>query len=300
MIDSGARPLAEAARITQMLDAVLGIDRFDRGPVPIEKLAVDYSMQTAPDERIEWVRPAPIDGCVGALIMGSGTPRKWGVLYHQEQLAGRRAYTIAHEMAHWVLHRRHLDGDLYCSADDVFRGTGVDIEREADLFAANLLMPFNDFRGALSPRERPGLDRLSKMADRYGVSLTAVILRWLEYTETRAIMVVSTDGYANWSKPSRPALKSGMFIRTRSEPFELPQDSIAVRAEFSDETRAGIEQPAGTWFHDPVVEMAIRSDRFDREITILHLGDLGPVDQAEEQVEDSYDQFFRNGEDRRR
>ncbi|GAB5426654.1 MAG: ImmA/IrrE family metallo-endopeptidase [Devosia indica] len=292
--------MAEAARITQMLDLALGADRFDRGPVPIEQLVVEYSTNTYPEERVEYVTGAPIDGCVGALVRGEDSPPKWAVLYHQDQSEGRKAYTVAHEMAHWVLHRHMLSDSIYCGVDDVFRGGGIDIEREADVFAANLLMPFNDFRANLPARERPGFDSLGKMASRYGVSLTAAILRWLEYTEVRALVVVSTDGYANWSKPSKPALRTGAFIRTRSDPFELPSDSIAARAEFNEETRAGIEQPPGTWFGEQVVEMAIRSDRYDREITILHLDDRGPVYQEEELVEDSFDQFFRFGEDRRR
>lgn len=288
-------PIAEAARITQMMDLTLGADRFDRGPVPIENLVLEYSTNTFPDERVEFVRSAKIDGCVGALLRGDQTPAKWGVLYHEDQSPGRRAYTVAHEMAHWVLHRQMLNDSVYCSAKDVFQGGGVDIEREADVFAANLLMPLNDFRAKLPPKDHPNFERLGRMADRYGVSLTAAILRWLEYTETRALVVVSTDGYANWSKPSKAALKTGAFIRTRNEPFELPARCIAVQADFTEETKAGIEQPAGVWFGEPVVEMAIRSDRYDREITVLHLEDRGPVYQAEEPVEDSYDQFFRFG-----
>lgn len=75
---------------------------------------------------------------------------------------------------------------------------------------------------------------------------------------------------------------------------------LAVQADFTEETKAGIEQPTGVWFSEPVVEMAIRSDKYDREITVLHLEDRGPVHQEEEPVEDSYDQFFRFGQDSRR
>jgi len=46
------RPLKEAARITQMLDIVLGADRFDRGPVDVAQLALEYSAKIAPDSPI--------------------------------------------------------------------------------------------------------------------------------------------------------------------------------------------------------------------------------------------------------
>ena len=49
------RPLKEAGRITLMLDTVLGADRFDRAPVDIEALALEYSANVAPDGRIHEV-----------------------------------------------------------------------------------------------------------------------------------------------------------------------------------------------------------------------------------------------------
>lgn len=43
MIDKGLRPLAEANRITLMLDKVFGEDRFDRAPVDMKELALGWS-----------------------------------------------------------------------------------------------------------------------------------------------------------------------------------------------------------------------------------------------------------------
>ncbi len=64
------RPLKEAARITQMLDVVLGADRFDRMPVDVIGLALEYSRQIAPDSPIHEVVERNIPGCVGALVYG--------------------------------------------------------------------------------------------------------------------------------------------------------------------------------------------------------------------------------------
>jgi len=43
------------------------------------------------------------------------------------------------------------------------------------------------------------LDVMRHCADRYGVSVTAAILKWLSYTEEKAIVVMSIDGYMKWS-----------------------------------------------------------------------------------------------------
>ena len=49
------RPLKEAGRLTLMLDQVLGADRFDRGPVDVPALALEYSRQVAPKSPIHEV-----------------------------------------------------------------------------------------------------------------------------------------------------------------------------------------------------------------------------------------------------
>ncbi len=220
-------------------------------------------------------------------------------MYHYGQTPGRRAYTIAHEFGHWVLHRDLIDedeafeGGVYCSEDSILRRNGSGIEQEADEFAANLLMPLNDFRKQIPAKSVPDVDVLGNIADRYGVSLTAATLRWLEYTETRALLVVSNEGFAHWAKTSTPALKPGRYIRTRDTVFELPQAATAVTGDFREETAKGIKQPTGVWFPEPVTEMCIRSDRYDQEMTLLHLPRLAPVFQDEEDEEDTFDRFMR-------
>ena len=162
------RPRKEAARITVMLDTVLGADRFDRAPVDMINLALEYSRKTAPSEAIERIDEAPIPGCVGALVCGDDKPRKWGILYDEGQSPGRRAFTVGHEFGHWVLHRDRVDEQegladgFYCNDEAITQRDGLGIEEEADIFAADLLMPFHDFRNQLPPRDRPDFDRLNR------------------------------------------------------------------------------------------------------------------------------------------
>jgi Zn-dependent peptidase ImmA (M78 family) len=299
---SRPRPLKEAARITQMLDYVFGTDRFDRAPVDVAALALEYSRQVAPQSPIHEVVERHIPGCVGALVYSEARPRQWAIMYHVGQSPGRRAFTIGHEFGHYILHRQLIEDDegfnggIYCDENAVERRNGSGIEQEADEFAAALLMPFHDFRRQLPAKERADFDILSRVAKRYGVSLTAAILRWLEYTETRAIMVVSNEGFAHWAKPSTPALKSGRYIRTKNTMFELPRRSFAARADYSDTSVTGMMQPADVWFPEPVFEMCFRSDRYDQEITLLQFEAGGPRFQQEEEATDVFDQFIRNGQ----
>ncbi|MET3970886.1 ImmA/IrrE family metallo-endopeptidase [Bradyrhizobium sp. S3.9.1] len=299
---SRPQPLKEAARITQMLDVVLGADRFDRAPVDVIGLALEYSRKVAPQSPIHEVVERDIPGCVGALVYGDARPRQWAIMYHRGQSAGRRSFTVGHEFAHYVLHRElieedgRFDGGIFCNENAVVRRDGAGIEQEADQFAAAVLMPLHDFRRQLPAKASVDFEALGRVAKRYGVSLTAAILRWLEFTETRAIMVVSNEGFAHWAKPSTAALKSGRYIRTRETMFELPLQAFAARRDYSDAALTGVMQQAGVWFPEPVHEICFRSERYDQEITVLQFEADGPRFQAEEEETDVFDHFVRNGQ----
>lgn len=291
------RPKAEANKITTLLDMVLGKDRFDDSPVDVTSLAVEYSRNIDPSSPIHEVRGDLIPGCVGALVYSGSTPRQWGIIFDKDQPETRRRFTIAHEFGHYILHRQLIEeddrfpGGIHCSEDSVLRGEGGDIELEADQFAAALLMPLHDFRKQIKAKDPVDFDKLGRIAMRYGVSLTTVILRWLEYTETRSMLIVSKEGFALWAKSSDAAFKSGRFLRTKNEVFELPQLAAAVRKNFSQEDLNGFQQNPGVWFDEHVTEMCLRSDRYDRELTLLQFEDAGPKFQSEETIEDVFDRF---------
>jgi hypothetical protein len=297
------RPLKEAAGITKVLDVFFGEDRFDRGPVDVAKLAVEYSAQIAPDGPIHEVVERTMPGCVGALVYSESRPRQWAIMHHVNQSSGRRAFTIGHEFGHYILHRRLIEEDvsydhgIYCDENSVVRRNGSGIEKEADEFAAALLMPLHDFRRQLSAKDRPDFEVLRRLAKRYGVSLTATILRWLEYTESRAMMVISNEGFAQWAKSSGAAFRTGRFLRTKNAVFELPKQAFAARGDYSEAALAGITHPAHVWFPEPVTEMCFRLERYDQEITLLHFEADGPRYQAEEEVSDVYDCFLQSGRD---
>ena len=296
-IDEHPKPIKEAARITLMLDAVLGEDRFERGPVNVAQLALEYSAKTSPEDAIERIVEDDLRGCMGALVPGKGKPRRWAIMYDEGQSPGRKNFTLGHEFGHHVLHRNLIGPDgIWCDQNSILLRNGEGIEKEADLFAASLLMPLHDFRAQLPAKARPDFELLGGLAERYAVSLTAAILRWLEYTETRAILVLSNEGFAHWAKSSDSAFKSGRYIRTKNTVFELPEKASASRREFTDEAKAGIRQEPGVWFNEPVTEMCLRSERYDQEMTLLHFGAAERAFDDGIREEDTYERFMRKGQ----
>ncbi len=224
-----------ATELSQLLRAALGDDRF---PVDVEKLALEFSANRFPKDPLKAIKGDRLPGFEGALYP-LGTPREgWAIIYNNTNVSsGRTRFTIGHEFGHYLAHRHLLPDGIQCDDKAVIQRSGLGIEKEADEFAAYLLMPFDDFRSRISATDKPGIDEISACAERYGVSLIAATLRWLEYTDRRAVFVVSRDGGAVWSKSSDAAFKSGRFIRTAKQTFMLPNASLASRSEFDSSGR---------------------------------------------------------------
>jgi len=87
--------------------------------------------------------------------------------------ARRRRFTIAHEIGHFVLHPGRLAPERGGAVNEAWQLQ----EREADQFAAELLMPEDLVRAAVLEH---GGD-VARLADRFDVSLKAMQarLRWL-------------------------------------------------------------------------------------------------------------------------
>lgn len=283
---------AWAIQLTKMLAQVLGTDRF---PVDVESLALDYSRQRFPDP-ITLVKGASLDGFEGALYRGKGAKAMWSIVYNASlPVPGRIRFVLAHEFGHYLRHRQELD-QFFCTQRDVTQWDPKDAARETDAnqFASYLLMPLDDFRRQIAG-QKISLDLLGHCANRYGVSLTATILKWLEFTDQRAVLVAAREGFILWAKSSEPAFKSGAYIRTRGLVVPVPDGSVAAGAFGATEWRAAVELSAGVWFpNEPTTEMAIISDRFDMTISLLTLPTDHAVAEWEEEVEeDVYDRFTR-------
>ena len=93
------KPMAEANRISSMLNTVLGADRF---PVKVDELALEYSRQCFADSPIDTVRGEDLDGFDG-LLKANKARSKWLVLYNSATPSeGRKRFTIAHEFGHYI------------------------------------------------------------------------------------------------------------------------------------------------------------------------------------------------------
>ena len=130
----------------------------DQLPVPVESIAEDL-LGLSVEETELWVS--------GLLL-----PAERRVIVNADESPERRRFTLAHEVGHWVC--QCLEGTtapVYCRDRDVSTATDRALEREANLFAAELLMPTLELRSEFTQTD--------DVAARFGVSKEA--MQWRLY-----------------------------------------------------------------------------------------------------------------------
>ncbi len=135
----------------------------DTLPVPVEAVAEDL-LGLLVEEQSELA-------CSGLLL-----PAERRVVLNATEPPARRRFTLAHELGHWVC--QVLEGrvePVYCRTADLAPDASRALEREANVFAAELLMP--------EPAVRAAWQELRDVADcatRFAISPTA--MQWRLYS----------------------------------------------------------------------------------------------------------------------
>lgn len=290
-------PQRWANTLTLLLNSVHG-GAAERFPVQVPELAKEYSRHRFPDDPVSLVLGDNLPGFDGALYKAPPHKKGWGIIYNSRVISpGRVNFTVAHEFGHYLLHRVRFPEGIECAPQDMMRWDSEyrQIEAQANEFAAGLLMPLDDFRRQIDARAKPTLDDLGDCAHRYGVSLVAATLRWLQYTDRRAVMVVSRDGFILWARSSRAALRTGAYFKTAGRPaIAVPASSLSAQPELLQKSRGQMAHDGNVWFAEPCEEIALASDQYDFTISLLHLERVIRVSGFDEETdEDSFDVMTR-------
>ena len=96
----------------------------------------------------------------------------YSVIVNAQEPPLRKRFTIAHEIAHFILHADELQkGDL---AETLYRGGMADhLEAQANTLAADILMPLSLIEGLIAR----GISSIEGLADALEVSKTAMGIR---------------------------------------------------------------------------------------------------------------------------
>ena len=156
-------------------------------PVPVERIVSNSfgllireveDLTTAPG--LEGERPTNVSGL---LLTGPG--EIWVNAAEARQWQGRKRFTICHELGHYVIHQDDVEATVFCRRVEVSEDPGggeeegegqglrSEIEREADAFAAAILMPAH----LIVERRTALADDLTTLCAEFGTSEKAMRYR---------------------------------------------------------------------------------------------------------------------------
>lgn len=116
------------------------------------------------------VRYEPLEKGISGMLKKNTTTNKWIIYVNSLHHPHRQRFTLAHELAHYC---RHTPIDDEFVDKIFFRGSKFSsLETEANHFAAEILMPANEFRNQvlISPK-------VEDIANHFQVSSAAVMYR---------------------------------------------------------------------------------------------------------------------------
>lgn len=181
----------------------------------------------------------------------------------------RKKFTIAHELGHFYI-PWHSELMFGCDIKEMdFKNEYAPREKEANLFAAELLMPTEEFRNNFGGKI--SYSTVSRVANIFEVSFQAALNRCIDLAKEDCIVVCSIDRRIKWFKATEDF---PLFINRKrvselsgaDELFDLQTFQIKI-----------IEEPGYIWFSDAddkdVVEESIAFPNYNEVISIIHLKD---------------------------
>lgn len=160
------------------------------------------------------VKEVDSSGFDGALVCSAGSQKGIIAVRRSIREASRKMFTVAHEIAHFVIpYHRRLGNVCESRAVEGFGKDFPPFELEANEFAAELLLPSKVVRSRFNLKD-PLLNDIATVAREFGTSLTAATYRYLDLTEVPCAMVWSEAGSAVW------------YNRSETFPFYIPKSAV--------------------------------------------------------------------------
>jgi Zn-dependent peptidase ImmA (M78 family) len=156
---------------------------------------------------------------------------------------GRKRFTIAHEIAHFVLHPL-AEHDREHSRRDFTIWYDASEEAEANIFAAELLMPEFLFK-PMSRVQTPSLVLIDKLALEFSASAMATAFQYLHYTNEQVALVVSEGERILWTKKAKD-----FWPRIQTKRVHPHSGAGEILAGKYSETKRMVRSPAYAWLEN--------------------------------------------------
>ena len=226
----------------------------------------------------------------------------FGIMYGSKFASeGFKRFTVAHELGHYFLdgHVHHLfgDGQFIHKSESGFLSKN-EHERQADAFAAALLMPKGLFKTALASAGE-GLAAIESLANTCGTSLTATSIRYANLSDDPVAVVCSSEDKIHFAVMSK-ALRERQDLTWIRKGTGLTEQCATARfnSDISNVLvgrRASSTANLGDWFiggDGDVNEEIIGLGEYRRTLTVLWADDLSNPGEDEEASENEDDMLL--------
>ncbi|WP_288903032.1 ImmA/IrrE family metallo-endopeptidase [uncultured Sneathiella sp.] len=215
---------------------------------PAERILMELGIRSPSDidlEAIAWflgaaVRYRPLEKCEATIV---GSDRRAIITVNSHSIPVRKRFSIGHEIGHWHHHRGRI---LYCGAGDIGNPTGKAraLEKQADQFASDLILPDFMFNPRINKIKQPSLSAIREVANDFQASVTATLLKLVEGNQFPVMVVCHNKMRRRWFKRAR-MIPDYWFPRN-----ELDHDSLAFDILFGSTVESKYPQKVGAdaWF----------------------------------------------------
>jgi len=159
---------------------------------------------------------------------------------------GRKRFAVAHELGHWELHGE-ISQFHVCTEADLRNYSGSNPEIEANAFAGELLMPSSLLR-PLCRSVEPSLAAIRDIAEKFGTTLTATAVRFVEENKEYCLIVFSENSKVTWWRAKDKESSSELWIDPRQK---IHQDSAAWECFHDGAVVTKMQRvPTDAWFQN--------------------------------------------------
>lgn len=209
------------------------------------------------------VKEGPLVGAAGSLVrIGEfGTIR-----IPSDQHPERKRFSIAHELGHFVLKHGHSIQRL-CSDEDMFSWYTRGEETEANIFAAELMLPRTLIEKRCDVRE-VNLFPIRELSNEFRSSLTATAIRFVRFCPEMCAVVFSQDSMIRWYYKSEdwwPRISRGQKLDQRTLAYDFFRGKAIPDEPEEIQSDAWIDRK----LEDDLVEHSLGSTQFNFVLTIL-------------------------------
>lgn len=261
-------------------------------PIGVKDIVIEVTKKRF-DDPVGLIKDHGVSGIDG--MLSRRNKGDWCISYDGSvKLPARINFTIAHELGHYLLHRK-IREDFRCGQSEMLEydsPISKKLESEANNFASYLLMPANDFREQIIDQQVT-VALIGRCATRYGTTFTATALKWIDLTDAAAMIVVARDEFICWSYPSKLAKSMNCYLPP-STPVPISSLNWLIKSRNTNTQDNTRRVGVGIWHNTlEAEESAIISDQFELMIFLIRFPMAGHIEHEEEQDQDTYDVLTR-------